>query len=151
MDDSFEFDDLIIFSQILLENKNNFDKNNFQSVYRTILNRVYYSAFHHAKYWLELNYNFNTREFNLETGKFQNKNDLSEHVQVYKELRTIAKDQKNLKHKFRNASSKLEHLFDKRVDADYNENLTFKENEINDAIEDAIYIIKLLPFGLSTN
>ena len=79
-----------------------------------------------------------TRELNLETGKFQNKIDLIEHIQVYKELRTIAKDQKNLKHKFRNASFKLEYLFDKRVDADYNEDLTFKEIEINDTFEDAI-------------
>ena len=146
MDVSFEFDDLIVFSKSLLENKTHLIKDNFQCVYRTILSRVYYSAFHHAKYWLELNYNFSTRELNLETGKFQNKNGLSEHVQVFKELRVIAKDQKSLKHKFRNASSKLESLFDKRVEADYNEDTTFEEIEVNDAIEDAFYIIKLLSF-----
>ena len=83
----------------------------------------------------------------METGKFQNKNGLSEHVQVFKEIRTIAKDQKNLKHKFRNAASKLESLFDKRVGADYNEDITFKEIEVTDAIQDAIYIIQLLHFN----
>ena len=147
MDDSFEFDDFIAFSQNLLENKDCLIKDNFQCIYRTILSRVYYSAFHHAKYWLELNHNFSTRELNLETGKFQNKNGLSEHVQVFKEIRTIAKDQKNLKHKFRNAASKLESLFDKRVGADYNEDLTFKEIEVTAAIQDAIYIIQLLHFN----
>lgn len=146
MTNSFEFDYFIEFSQKLLENKSCIIEDNFQCVYRTILSRVYYSAFHHAKYWLEMN-GFKTREFNVETGKMQNKNGLSEHVLVFKELRNIAKDQKDLKNQFRNASSKLEYLFDKRVAADYDENLNFDELEVNDAIEDAIYIIKLLPFN----
>lgn len=149
MDNSFEFDYFIKFSQNLLENKNLISDNRFQCVYRTIINRVYYAAFHHAKYWLELNYpNFKTREFNYETGKFQNKDGLSEHVQVFKELRVIAKEQKELKHLFRSASSKLEYLFDKRVDADYKECIIFQEVEVTDAIEDAIFIIDLLPFKL---
>lgn len=147
MTTSFEFDYFIKFSQKLLENKQDIVEDNFQCVYRTILSRVYYSAFHHAKYWLEINYNFKTQEFNFETGKLQNKNGLSEHVQVFKELRSIAKDQKDLKNQFRNASSKLEYLFDKRIDADYHEDLTFEEIEVTDAIENAIYIIKLLPFN----
>lgn len=147
MVNSFEFDYFIKFSQKLLENKNNIIKDNFQCVYRTILSRVYYSAFHHVKYWLELNYNFKAQEFNFETGKLQNKDGLSEHVQVFKELRNISKDQKDLKYQFRNASSKLEDLFDNRIKADYNENLTFKEIEVTDAIENAIYIINLLNFN----
>ena len=147
MDNSFEFDNFIPFSQKLLENKSNIIEDNFQCIYRTIISRVYYSAFHHAKYWLEINYNFKTQEFNFETGKLQNKNGLSEHVQVFKELRIIAKNQKNLKSQFRNAASKLEHLFDKRVDADYHEDLKFEEIDVTDAIEDAKYIIDLLLFN----
>ena len=147
MEGSFNFDDLILFSKTLLENKDDLIKNNFQCVYRTILSRVYYSAFHHAKRWLEINEKFTSRELNLETGKIQNKNGLSEHVQVFKELRTISKNQKELKHKFRSAASKLEYLFDKRIDADYNKDIIFKEIEVTDAIEDAIYIIELLPFN----
>lgn len=145
---SFEFDDFIVFSQRLLENKDSIiEDNNFQSIYRTIISRVYYSAFHHAKYWLEINYNFKTQEFNFEIGKLQNKDGLSEHVQVFKELRIVATEQGGLKNQFRNASSKLQHLFDKRVDADYREDLSFEEIEVNDAIADAIYIIDLLPFN----
>lgn len=147
MGSSFEFDDFIEFSQNLLENKKNVDDNGYQSLYRTIISRVYYSAFHHTKYWLEINHGLKTREFNLETGKIQNKDGLSEHVQVYRELRRIAKRQKNLKYKFRNASSKLEHLFDERIEADYDESSNFDEIEVIDAIEDAIYIINLLPFN----
>lgn len=147
MTNSFEFDDFIKFSQRLLENKN-IVEDNFQCVYRTILSRVYYAAFNHTKYWLELNVkNFKTREFNFETGRMQNKRGLSEHVQVFKELRVIAKDQKDLKNQFRNASSKLEFLFDKRIQADYDEDLIFEEIEVTDAIQDAIYIINLLPFN----
>lgn len=60
MNDLFEFDYYIQFSKNLLENKIKLSNGNFQCIYRTILNRVYYSAFHHAKYWLEINYNFRT-------------------------------------------------------------------------------------------
>lgn len=83
----------------------------------------------------------------METGRFQNKSGLSEHVQVFKELRVVAKEQMDLKYQFRSAASKLESLFDKRVDADYDEDLLFSELEVCDAIEDAIYIIDLLPFN----
>ena len=148
MDNDFAFDYFIKFSQNLLENKDLISNNKFQCVYKTIINRVYYAAFHHAKYWLELNYNFKTQEFNYDTGKFQNKDGLSEHIQVFKELRTIAKEQKQLKDHFRAASGKLESLFDKRVDADYNEYSVFQEVEVTDAIEEAIFIINLLPFKL---
>jgi len=148
MSNSFEFDYFIKFSQNLLENKELLSNNKFQCVYRTIINRVYYAAFHHTKYWLELNYNFKTQEFNYTTGKIQNRDGLSEHIQVFKELRIIAKEQKKLKNHFRSASAKLESLFDKRVDADYKENVSFKEIEVSDAIQDAMFIINLLPFTL---
>lgn len=148
MVNSFEFDYFVKFSQNLLNNKDLVSNNKFQCVYRTIIGRVYYAAFHHAKYWLELNYpSFKTREFNYETGKFQNKDGLSEHVLVFKELRRTAKSQKGLKTEFRLAASRLESLFDKRIEADYNENVIFKENEVTDAIQEAIYIINLLPFN----
>jgi uncharacterized protein (UPF0332 family) len=147
MDDSFDFDYLIKFSLNLLENKDIISDNKYQCVYRTIINRVYYSAFNHAKIWLEINYALKTREFNFETGKKQNIGGLSEHVQVYKELRIIAKKQKNLKNEFRNASSKLEHLFHNRINADYDESYKFSEIEVTDAIENANYIINLLSFN----
>ena len=146
MDDSFDFDYLVKFCENLLENKNKIN-NNHQCIYRTIISRLYYSAFHHAKSWLEINEELNTWGFNVETGTTENKGGLSEHVQVYKELRKTAKKQNNLKNEFRNASSKLEHLFHKRINADYDESCKFSKIEVTDAIEDAKYIINLLPFN----
>ena len=147
MDVSFEFDDLVEFCVSLLDNKDKINPNNYQCLYRTIASRLYYAAFHHAKLWLEINYNFKTRELNLETGKFQNIDNLSEHIQVYKELRNVSDYQKHLKLNFRLASSKLENLFDRRVEADYEEFVIFNDNEIKGMFDDARYIIQLLPFN----
>ena len=63
MDDSFDFDYLLKFCQKLLENKNKLSNNNYQCIYRTIINRAYYSAFNHAKICLEINEGLKTREF----------------------------------------------------------------------------------------
>lgn len=144
MDTSFKFEDLMLFSKQLWDHKDILSSGKYQCVYRTIINRVYYSAFHHTKYWLEYKYNFKTREVNLETGKEQNKDGLSEHKLVYKELRKVANQQKESKWKFKSASSKLEDLFNKRVEADYKPYLTFKEIEVEDAIKEASDILKLL-------
>lgn len=147
MDDSFDFDYLIPFCQNLWRNKDILVNRKYQCLYKTIVSRVYYSAFHHAKSWLEINHNFKTREFNYETGKMQNIGGLSEHVQVFKELRKIAKDYKSLKHEFFSASYKLEDLFNNRVDADYDETSIFKEMDVTDAIENAMFIVNLLKFN----
>ena len=54
-----------------------------------------------------------------------------------------------MKTQFKLASSKLENLFFLRIDADYHEDLTFKESDVKDAINDAIFIINLLLWSVT--
>lgn len=147
MNKTFEFDYFLLLAKKLLSNKNLFEDSNCQGVYRTVINRAYYAAYHHAKLFLEINHNFKTREFNEETGKMENKDGLSEHVLVFKGLKEISKKEKKLKPQFYSQASRLQNLFKLRKDADYEENVIFKEKQAKDSIEVASSIINFLKFN----
>ena len=77
----------------------------------------------------------------------ENKDGLSEHVLVFKGLKEISKKEKKLKPQFYSQASRLQNLFKLRKDADYEENVIFKEKQAKDSIEVASSIINFLKFN----
>lgn len=154
MSSTFDFVELVEISQKIWDEKEVLlSSSNFsnQCLYRTIINRSYYAAFNHAKNWLSF-YGFETRVFDETKNKMVNRDNKSAHVLVFKELRNIAKRQNNrLKSKFYSSSSKLKTLYEKRIDADYKENVVFDKKEVEDTIVFAKSIINFLDYNMDCN
>lgn len=127
---------LYYWTKVLNNNINKLIKGNIssRSVYATIINRAYYSAYSYTLFWLEENYSFRFKSNNYYSAIGEKP--VSKHKQVRKEL------------KFKNSSSSflLQKLFNLRIIADYKLNEDLTRDDVNDAIEMMDDVVKSLNF-----
>ena len=114
------------FTIFLYNNKDNkfFEKHEKQAIYRTIINRTYYSSYSIAEAWL-----FNNHGITILSPK-QLKQENKEYISVHSQVRKHLED---LGHK--KITSKLFSLQDLRSKADYELYPNLNEDDIEQAIE----------------
>ncbi|MDO5849486.1 MAG: hypothetical protein Q4P18_08115 [Methanobrevibacter sp.] len=144
----FDFNQFFFLGEVMLDAGDlRVDEISFQCIYRTVINRIYYACFNHAKEWLDVKYGIKTRVFDIDSRRMINKKNKSEHRIVYEGLWDVAKMvPPNRSLLFRELSSILKNMFVMRKDADYNLCGNITLNDVNEVISKGMKIFENLKF-----